>query len=351
LPPSERSKAFEPADFVTMALLFPGVGLLCSVLALGRTVWWTEAPWLGWASIGAIVLIGAGVLVEHPRSNPLLNTQFLTQNAVLRICALAFLIRVVLAEQTFGNVGLLTSLGLGNEQYRTLYAIVSLASIAGLAAAVIAFRPATPARLIQLACLMVAIAAFMDSRATTLIRPADLYLSQALVGFAAIAFIGPTMVIGIARALLAGPQYFISWLVVFLATQNLGGLVGTALWGTLQTVREKYHSHILVEQIRLTDPVDITRLSDAMQQLGGLVTDPALRAAQAAALLGRQATREANILAFNDIFLLIAFSASILFLWSVLIEVQMRKSGELSPVVRFGQKLARLGASQHGATE
>jgi hypothetical protein len=349
LPPSERSKAFEPADFVTMALLFPGVGLLCAVLALGRTVWWTEAAWLGWASIGAIVLIGAGVLIEHRRANPLLNTQFLTQSAVLRICALAFLIRVVLAEQTFGNVGLLTSLGLGNEQYRTLYVIVSLASLAGLAVTVVAFRPATPARLIQLACLMVAIAAFMDSRTTNLIRPADLYLSQALVGFAALAFIGPTMVIGVARALLAGPQYFISWLVVFLATQNLGGLVGTAFWGTLQTVREKYHSHILIEQIRLTDPVDVTRLSDATQQLGGVVTDPALRAAQAAALLGRQATREANILAFNDIFLLIAFSASILFLWSVLIEVRMRRSGELSPVVRFGQKVSSLGASQQGA--
>jgi hypothetical protein len=48
------------------------------------------------------------------------------------------------------------------------------------------------------------------------------------------------MVIGLSRTLLQGPQFFISWLVVFLATQNLGGLVGSALFGTLQTVREKF---------------------------------------------------------------------------------------------------------------
>ena len=345
LPPSERTKVFEPADFATMALLFPGVGLMCGVLALGRTVWWTDVAWLGWAAIGAVLLIGAAVLLEHWRSNPLLRTDFLTQHAVLRICALAFLIRIVLAEQTFGNVGLLSSLGFGAQQVRWLYAVVMLASVAGIAISLVAFRPATPARLIQLACLMTAIAAFMDSRATNLVGPAQLYLSQALVGFAAILFIGPAMIIGISRALLNGPSSFISWVVVFLATQNLGGLAGSALWGTLQTIRERYHSQVLVEQITAANPLDVNRLSTIVQQLGGTVSDPALRTAQAAALIGRQVAREANILAFNDIFLMIGFSASLLFLWSVAIELRMRRAGQISPVVRFGQTVARLGAS------
>jgi MFS family permease len=346
LPPSERAKAFEPADFGTMALLFPGVGLMCGVLALGRTVWWTDAIWLGWMAIGAAILIGIALLLEHRRSNPLLRIDFLTQHAVLRICALAFLIRIVLAEQTFGNVGLLSSLGLGAEQVRLPYAIVTLASVAGIAVALAAFRPGTPARLIQAACVLTAIAAFMDSRATNLVGPAQLYVSQALVGCAAILFIGPAMIIGISRALLQGPSNFITWVVIFLATQNLGGLAGTALWGTVQTIRERYHSQVLVEQITLANPIDAIRLSGVAQQLGSTVADPAVRAAQAAALLGRQAAREANILAFSDVFLMIGFSASLLFLWSVAIELRMRRTGEVSPVVRFGQMVARIGTNQ-----
>ena len=56
----------------------------------------------------------------------------------------------------------------------------------------------------------------------------------------------------------------------------------------------------------MTDP----QVAQRVQQLGGaygrVLTDPALRQAQGASLLSQQVTREANILAFNDVFLLIA---------------------------------------------
>ena len=71
-----------------------------------------------------------------------------------------------------------------------------------------------------------------------------------------------------------------------------------------------------------------------------MVTDPALRTAEGAALLSQRVTREANVLAFNDVFLLIALIASLLFLWGLLIEFNMRRRGEISPIVRFGQAIA-----------
>jgi hypothetical protein len=145
------------------------------------------------------------------------------------------------------------------------------------------------------------------------------------------------MVIGLSRTLLQGPQFFISWLVVFLATQNLGGLVGSALFGTLQTVREKFHSHSLVEQVMLNNPVDAARLAASAQQLSAVVADPTLRAAQGAALVSRQVTREANILAYNDVFIVICLCAILLFVWGVAIELKMRREGEVSPIVRFAQ--------------
>jgi len=346
LPPSERSKAFEPTDFVTIALMLPGVALLCSVLAVGRTDWWLDAPWLGWALIAAIVLIAAAVLVEHNRARPLLMTRFLGQWPVLRIATVAFCIRVVTAEQSYGSIGLLSALGAAVDQFRTLYIIVTLASIAGLVVTLVAIRPENPARPIQIACLLIALAAFFDSGATNLARPANVYFSQALVGFAALMFIGPAMAIGLSRTLLQGPQYFISWLVVFLASQNLGGLVGSALFGTLQTVREKFHSSVLTQQVLLTDPIDAGRLAAGAQQVGGVVTDPVLRTAEGAALLSQRVTREANVLAYNDVFLVIGVLALLLFLWGVAIEINMKRRGEVSPIVRFAQAaMAQMAAA------
>lgn len=347
LPLSERSKAFEKTDFLTVALLFPGVGLLCSVLSVGRTDWWFAAPWIGWALIGSILFITAGAAVEHWRSNPLLTTRFLGQWPIVRIIAVALCIRIITAEQAYASVGLLGALGMGADQLRPLFIIVTLASIAGLAAAVLLVRPQTPARPLQIACLLIAIAAFMDSSATNLTRPANVYLSQALVGFAALLFIGPAMLIGLTRALLQGPQNFISWLVVFLATQNIGGLIGSALFGTLQTVREKFHSNILTQQILLDNPADVGRLAGTAQQAGKVISDPSLRTAEGAALVSQQVTREANVLAFNDVFLIIAVIAFLLFLWGVAIEINMRRRGEVSPLVRFTQLVAaQIAAAQ-----
>ena len=347
LPPSERTKAFERTDFLTIALMVPGVGLLCSVLAMGRTVWWTSSTWLGWALIASILLIAAAIAVEHGRKNPLLVTRFLGQKAILRIAVVAFCIRVITAEQTFASIGLLSVLGMGVDQLRALFIIVTLAAVAGLLATVRWMRPESPARPLQLACLLIAVAALLDSSANYLTRPANVYVSQALVGFASLMFIGPAMAIGLSRTLLQGPQNFVSWLVIFLASQNLGGLVGSALFGTLQTIREKFHSNILTQQVLLDNPIDAGRLAGTSQQLGGVILDPILRSAQGAALLNQRVTREANVLAYNDVFIIISILALLLFLWGVAIEAKMRRQGEISPILRFAQAaMAALAAAK-----
>jgi hypothetical protein len=174
-----------------------------------------------------------------------------------------------------------------------------------------------------------------------------------MVGFAALLFIGPTMVIGLTRALLQGTQNFIGWVVIFFATQNLGALAGSALFGTLQTIREKFHSNILVQQVLLGNPTDAARVSGNAQQVSGVITDPVLRTAEGSALLSQRVTREANVLAYNDVFLIIALLAFLLFLWGIAIEVGMRRRGEISPIVRFAQAMAaKVGqpAQQRAAT-
>jgi len=339
LPPSEREKVFEPADFLTFGLLAPGLWLLIAVLSEGRIQWWTERPWIGWSLAASIALITAAVLVEHHRKNPLINTRWLGTREMLRLMAVAASVRILLSEQAFGSVGLLSVVGMLNDQMVTLNLIIILASIAGLATAVLTFRPAHLSQPIIIAVALIVIASFMDARATNLTRPGHFYLSQALIGFASLLFLAQAMVIGIARTLLAGGKNFVSFIVLFSLSQSIGGLVGGTLLGTFQTVREKYHSHELVQNIVASDPLVVARLGAGSRAVAGTIADPALRNAEGVALLSQQVTREAHILAYNDVFLLVGLLAILATIWGFMISRSIRRRNEPSPVILLVQRL------------
>ncbi|CAN5389851.1 MFS transporter [soil metagenome] len=350
LPASEREKVFEKTDFLTFALLAPGLWLLIAVLSEGRIEWWTERAWMGYALAGSVVLITTALLIEHRRANPLINTRWLGTREVARLMLIAASIRILLSEQAFGSVGLLTVLGMLNDQMIGLNLVIVLASVAGMVTAVLTFNPANVARPITVAVILIAIGAFMDADSTNLTRPSSFYISQALIGFASLLFMAQAMVIGISRALLAGAKNFISFSVLFSISQSIGGLVGAALLGTFQTVREKYHSHELVQTIIMTDPQVATRIRAGAGDVTGTIGDPVLRSAEGAAILAQQVTREANILAFNDVFLLLGVLAVLTAIWGIAIRISIRRRGEMSPVILLQRKMqeqAALAAAQN----
>lgn len=341
LPPNKRERAFEPADFLTFALLGIGLALLVAICVEGRLAWWTDSPWIGIALAVAVGLIAAGLILEHGRVRPLIDTHWLGTRQVIRLMLIATSVRILLSEQAVGSVGLLNVVGMGGDQLVTLNLVIVLAGIAGMVAMVLLFRPREIQLPIMAAVLLIAIGAFIDAGADNLTRPANLYLSQALIGFASIYFLGSAMAIGISRTLLAGPRAFISYVVLFSLSQSLGGLVGSALLGTFQTIREKFHSHELVEQIRLTDPVVSARLGAMGHAVAGSMSDPARRQAEAIALLGQQVAREANILAFNDVFVVIGLLALATLGWGIAIRISNRRRKEMSPVLELMERLQR----------
>lgn len=347
LPPNERCRTFERLDLLTFALLAPGLSLLIAVLSEGRIQWWTERPWMGWALVASTVLIGCAALVEHNRRNPLVNTRWLGSREMLRLIAVAASVRILLSEQAFGSVGLLTALGMFNDQMVTLNLIVAAASMAGLATAVALFRPTGVTRPIILAVCLIAAGSFMDARASNLTRPGELYLSQALIGFASLLFLAQAMVIGIARTLLTGGREFVTFVVVFGMSQSLGGLAGGAALSTFQASREKTHSVELVQRLAATDPIAVGRLQGTGGSLAGAISDPALRAAEGATLLGRQVAREANVLAFNDTFLLIGLLATAVAVWGVALSWAARRRGEPSPIAQLQRRMR--ARSEEGA--
>ncbi|MFA9217604.1 MAG: MFS transporter [Sphingomonadaceae bacterium] len=313
LPPGDRMKAFEKLDFLTFGLFAPGVALLCAVLALGRTVWWRESVWLGYSLVGAIVLIAAALTVEHNRARPLLNTRWLSNANIARLALSVLLIRIVQSEAS-GTVGFLQTLGLNNDQMMTLWWVVMAGTFMGLASSAMLITPARLQPMLIFSLLVMAYGAWLDADATNLTRPADLYVSQFLLGFGGGFFIGPTFVSGFG-AVIAAPNNLVSFSVMFSITQNLGSLLGSALITTFQSVREKFHSSLLVEHLTLLDPQVAARVQAGGASLAGTLADPATRSAQGVAALGAAATREANILAYNDVFLLITAIALLTLAW------------------------------------
>jgi MFS family permease len=310
LPPTERHAAFEPLDFVTFTLFAGALALIAAVLGQGRILWWTEAAWIGWALVIAIPMLMAALVIEHGRANPLLNTRWLGSADIVRFTIVTIMARVVLSEQTYAAVGLLNVLGQNNDQLRPLFAIILLASIAGVAASAITLNVQKLAHPVMLSIGLVAIAAYVDSHSTSLTRAPELYVTQALIAFAATFFLGPSLLFGMTRALQAGSGHIISFIALFGVINSIGGLGGSAMLGTYQSIREKAHSAAIVQTIDPTNPIVTQRLGAGSAAVGRVVGDPALRTAEGGALLSQTATREANVLAFNDVFRLIALLAA-----------------------------------------
>ncbi len=309
LPPTTRSKAFEPLDFLTFVLFAGSTALFAAVLGLGRIVWWTNAPWIGWALIVAIPMFAAAIVVEHHRANPLLNTRWLGSADIVRFTIVIVMARIVLSEQTYASVGLLTVLGQNNDQLVPFFLIIFVASVAGVIASAVTLDVERLGHPIMLAIGLVAVAAWFDSYATSLTRAPQMYVTQAIIGFSATFFLGPALLFGMTRALKEGAGHIISFIALFGIINSLGGLGGTALLGSYQVIREKANSAALVQQISPTDPIVTQRIAAGGAAVSRVIVDPTLRNAEGAAILSQTTTREANVLAYDDVFRLIAVLA------------------------------------------
>ncbi|AKS05328.1 MFS transporter [Pseudomonas trivialis] len=314
LPPGDRFKTFEKLDFLTFAILATGVALLCAVLSLGRIDWWLEAPWIGVASACSLVLIMAGLAIEHNRSNPMLMTRWLGSGTMIRLALAVVLIRMVLSEQSTGAVGFMQVLNMSYQQMHTLYVVMLAGAIAGLVVSALTINPAHLLMPLVISLALMATGSVMDSFSSNLTRPQNLYISQFLLGFGGTFFLGPTMVLG-TKNVLTNPRNLVSFSVMFGICQNLGGLMGAALLGTFQIVREKYHSSMIVEHLTLLDPRVAARVQSGGSAYGGIVADPELRNLMGIRSLATAATREANVMAYNDVFMLIAIIAILTMIW------------------------------------
>jgi hypothetical protein len=154
----------------------------------------------------------------------------------------------------------------------------------------------------------------MDSFSTSLTRGPQMYFSQFLLAFGGTFFLGPTLVLGVS-GVISNPRNMVSFSVMFGITQNVGSLIGAALLGTFQVWREKFHSAHIVEHVTLIDAQVQSRLQSASGAYISAIADPAARTSLGIRSLATAATGEANTLAYNDVFMLIAVIAVLTMIW------------------------------------
>lgn len=309
LTPIPRAKVIEKRDIVSYIFIAIGFGSGAVVLVTGRTYWWLEARWLGELMVVMIAALTIAAVLELNREKPLIDLRWLVSREVLHVGAVLVLFRLMLAEQTAVASNFFQIIGLQNDQLTGLYGIVALAIVAGGLACAAVMKPGREAGIHMAALLFIGIGAFLDSHATNLTRPGQMYLSQSMIAVGGSLFMPPAIASGFTMALRKGPQYILSFIVVFLVTQSLGGLAGSALFGSFITLREKFHSNMLAQSMTLADPLVAARVTQLSAAYGRTITDPAVLKAEGVALLGQQVTREANVLAHNDAFLIIALLA------------------------------------------
>jgi hypothetical protein len=241
---------------------------------------------------------------------------------MLRLTVIILLFRIVLSEQGVGAFGFLQAMGVNNDQMRDLSWVMFWATLAGVIGVAVTINPERVSTPALIALLLIAGAALYDSRVTNLTRPEQMYLSQGLIAFASALFLPAAMLAGFSRALKQGQQFIISFSVIFSSGQSLGALAGSAFLGTLMTIREKAHSAAIVEHLVLTDPQVAARVSQYAGAYRGVLTDPALRQAEGMALLSQLATREATVLAYADVFRVIAGLSLLVFLYLLFLRLR-----------------------------
>ena len=317
LPRSMRLAVFEKQDFFTFALLAPGFACLCIVLTQGPIHWWFDSPWLAYTLIIGFCLIVLGLTYEHYRTNPLIMTRWLAAGDLLSFVVSAFALRLLMSEQSYAAVNFLKTVGMGPDQFVPLYVVIFCGTISGCVFSALTFHRERLILNLFLAEILILIACALDYHLSSDVRPANFYRSQFLVSFAGGVFIGPLLLMGFMRTLQRGPQYVVTFIVLFSATQNFGGLVGSSFFNTYQQ-RQTYDYKVEINShLNPTDPLVAQRLQAYQRSAMLSSNDPVLQNNQALQNLNKVVTREAQVRAYNDVIVLNGIFAVVLLLWGL----------------------------------
>lgn len=310
LPPGNTEKVFEKLDFLSFAFFASGLAALAVFLVQGRIQWWTT-PWLSYPLIIAVVTISIALWIETHRKNPMLQVRWMRSRNIIAFTITGAVMRILLSEQNVGAAGLLANLGYGNDQLITFYAVILAASVLALVISIFRTNAMDLRRPVIFAVALIAVGAWLDTDISLNSAPYMFYVSQFMIAFAAVYFMGPMVFEGMFRAIANGPAYIISFSVIFSISQTIGGLAGAAAIQAFTTIRTQIHYADMVGSLNLGDPALMAQVAGVRRMLSTQITDANQANVAAMGQVLQSIQRQATVAAYADLFFLMATIASI----------------------------------------
>ena len=310
LPPGNTEKVFEKLDFLSFAFFASGLAALAVFLVQGRIQWWTT-PWLSYPLIIAVVTISIALWIETHRKNPMLQVRWMRSRNIIAFTITGAVMRILLSEQNVGAAGLLANLSYGNDQLITFYAVILAASVLALVISIFRTNAMDLRRPVIFAVALIAVGAWLDTDISLNSAPYMFYVSQFMIAFAAVYFMGPMVFEGMFRAIANGPAYIISFSVIFSISQTIGGLAGAAAIQAFTTIRTQMHYADMVSSFNLGDPALMAQVAGAGRMLSTQITDANQANVAAMGQVLQSIQRQATVAAYADLFFLMATIASI----------------------------------------
>lgn len=310
LPPGNTEKVFEKLDFLSFAFFASGLAALAVFLVQGRIQWWTT-PWLSYPLIIAVVTISIALWIETHRKNPMLQVRWMRSRNIIAFTITGAVMRILLSEQNVGAAGLLANLGYGNDQLITFYAVILAASVLALVISIFRTNAMDLRRPVIFAVALIAVGSWLDTDISLNSAPYMFYVSQFMIAFAAVYFMGPMVFEGMFRAIANGPAYIISFSVIFSISQTIGGLAGAAAIQAFTTIRTQMHYADMVGSLNLGDPALMAQVAGVRRMLSTQITDANQANVAAMGQVLQSIQRQATVAAYADLFFLMATIASI----------------------------------------
>lgn len=318
LPRGVRIQVFSSGDFGTFMLLTAGFGALAGVLVQGPILWWTNSQGLAYATIAGMALLLVAFTIEHYRKLPLIDTRWLSTKGLLRFLLGAFILRFLMAEQSYAAVNFLRTMGMGSDQLVGLWVVILGGITLGGMLSAATFSPKTVFPQLLFAGVLIAVASSLDVQLTSDIRPQNLYLSQFLMGCAGGLFIGPLLLMGFIKAMLRSPNHIAMFIILFSASQNFGGLMASSFYSTYQQRQFQHHRQDILQSLPSNDPGVNLRLFQYQMAYRPVVADNTLTQQQATLTLNQVVNREASVMAYGDVIRFNSYFAMLGLIWGLI---------------------------------
>lgn len=307
---------------VTMSI---GLSALQTVLEEGNKDDWFGSPFIFRMSIIAAVALSAFLWIELTAKKPLLNLRLLAR----RNFGFGILANFLLGIALYGSVFILPVYlsriqGYNAEQIGMVLAWTGLPQLLFIPLVPQLMRRFDARIIIGIGFALFAASNFMNVHMTN--------------DYATDQLFWPNVVRAVGQAFVFAPLSAVATAGIesenagsasglFNMMRNLGGAVGIALLQTLLTKREQYHSNVLMQSVSMLEQATQARVEKLTQYfISHGVIDRSDAAHRAYVAIGRVVQKQAFILAFSDLFLLLGAALIV----ALAASMMLKKPGQLS---------------------